>query len=90
MGSYFRDYRLRISGEDKIGDQAPLPWNILSNHRRRFSKQRAAGQLGFDLAEFNPIASKLDLLIGTADEIDSASLSIAGQITGEVQSSAAV
>ncbi len=72
------------TGDDRVADQALVAGDVLADDDRGVGDRRMGRQHGFDLAEFNPEAAQLDLLVGAAEVLQDAVRAAAGEVAGAV------
>src|SRR5262249_27497211 len=76
----------RLPARDGIRYQSLVAGSILPRQDYRLSQGRVLAEYSLDLPEFDAEAPDLHLIVGTAEELDTAVGQIAGQISGPVQS----
>ncbi len=68
----------------EVGDEAFIAWGILASDDDGVFDVGVLGEAGFDLAWFDAEAADLELVIGTAEELDLAIGEEAGEVAGLV------
>ncbi len=68
-----------------VGDQFLAARAVLAGDDDGLAHPRVGGDGGLDLAEFDPVAADLHLVVGPADELQGAVREAAGQVAGAVQ-----
>ena len=67
--------------EPQIRNYAYVVRLVLAHHDDGLCDGRVGCKMRFDLAQFDPVAAHFDLMVNPADELDSAALVAAHQIT---------
>ena len=79
-----------VAARDEIGDETLLAGDVLAGQHAGVAHVRMAGEGRLDLAQLDPVATDLHLLIEAAEELQGAVRPVAGAVAGAVEPSAGI